>query len=393
MFDKIVKTSWGSFEQTINKCATDQRPNKIDLVLGVYRDEFGKTPILSSVRLAEEIIRNTEDTKAYLSLAGREHFITAMRDLVLESVQLRDRAMGLQTVGGAGAIRALFDLTKLISPFATVWLSNPGYSAHETLARAARLAVQKYPYLDNLDKSPDLEKMFSALKHSKNNDIIVLDASCQNPTGVDLSLEEWKCIATLCQKKGLIPLLDLAYYGFAQNARSNTMAIEVLSNALDNVLVAVSCSKMFGIYRERAGVALMIGPKRESIMNAMQKLTGISFATYGVPPDHGAAIVDIILSDSSLRSLWESEVLAMRQRLVSLRLRFATAIEDRMKNFSMDHVASGNGMFCLLPLGEDQMDELSEKFAIYGLKNGRINIACLQSAKIDLIVQSIAEVS
>ncbi len=392
MLDKSRPQNPDSFSRLIEMCAADRRAQKLDLLVGVYRNESGQTPIMSAVKLAEERLRQIEDSKGYLAVTGRESFSAAIIDLVVGG-ELRTRAAGIQSVGGAGALRLLFDLVKRLHPDSAVWLSDPGYPGHYAIALAAGLRVRRFPYLNTARTAPDEERILGMLSTAKRGDLIVLDGSCHNPTGMDMSHETWLEIAWLCQSRGLIPLVDVAYQGLSRGLEADTAGVAILAGVVDYVLVAVSCSKTFGIYRERAGSAIVIGPSRQQLTGAMQALAEISFGTYGIPPDHGAAIVDMVLRDADLRAVWQAELAEARRRLAGLRTTFTGEIATRLERDDFDHIRKGTGLFSLLPLSQDQMRRLRDEYAIYGLDNGRINLACLTASRIDTLADAIGEVT
>jgi aspartate aminotransferase len=381
-----------SFLAVVATCAADRRESKVDLLVGVYKDEAGRTPVMTAVRLAQQRVAALEETKGYLGVSGREAFTSSLLDLTLGTGELRRRALGLQTAGGAGALRLLFEMIKQSAPDATVWLAEPGYPGHCACASAASVRIRRFPYLSGAPGIVDAERILRSLGSAKRGDIVVLDASCHNPTGLDLSCDAWAAIGRLCQRQGLVPLIDIAYQGLALDIDSDVMSIQALSAHVDYLLAAVSCSKTFGIYRERTGAAVLIGPTTSTLSGPMRELLDISFATYGVPPDHGAAIVQTILTTPELRTQWLAELAGMRQRLATLRARFSEAMRARMSDGSFDGVQRGHGMFALLPLNATQMQRLRETFGIYGLDNGRINVACLRESLIEPISAAIMNV-
>lgn len=379
--------------KAIAACAADTRAHKIDLLVGVYKDEFGQTPLMKAVRLAEERVAHDQVTKNYLALVGREAFTSAILDLVVGVGALRRRALGLQSVGGTGALKLLFDLAKRINPESNIWLSNPGYSGHSAIAFGSGLSIKYYRYIENRRGGINEDEMLAALGAAKRGDFVVVDASCHNPTGMDLSTDGWSALGKLCAQMGLTPIVDVAYQGFGTGLESDVSVIATLSEFVDYMMVSVSCSKTFGIYRERAGAAILIGPTQEKVANAMHSLVEIGFSAYAVPPDHGAAIVEKILNDDALRSLWQAELAAMRERLTHLRARLSFAISDAVNGSEIEYIKCGRGMFSLLPLSSSQMRDLRDNFAIHGLENGRINVTCVDALQVETIGQAIRAVS
>jgi aspartate aminotransferase len=321
---------------------------------------------------------------------GRESFVASVLDLVLGKGEVCSRASGVQTVGGSGALKVLLELVRRVNPAADIWLSDPGYLGHYAIAQGIGLRLRRYPYIIAPDGvlSPDL--MLHALAAARPGDIVVLDAACHNPTGVDASADVWAQIGEICRSRRLIPLIDVAYQGLARDCATESAHVTSLLGSLEYGMIAVSCSKTFGVYRDRAGVAIMIGPTRAAVGNAVQSLAEIAFAAYAVPPDHGAALVDMVLNDVTLRSLWQEELAQMRRRLRDLRIRFAAAIAHIVGEAEVKHISRGNGMFSLLPLGAEEMCVLREKFAIHGLLNGRINITGMSADQVEAVGEAVA---
>lgn len=383
-----------AFLELIAACRSDRRVSKIDLLVGVYRDEQGNTPIMAAVKAAEGRLCAVEASKSYLPVAGREPFTTAMIDLVLGR-PLADRACGFQTIGAAGALRLLLELAKRVRMPTAVWVGDPAYPGHTAIAAGAGLPVKRYRYAASAEGALDEDQVLDALAAASSGDIVILDASCHNPTGIDLSEKGWAGIGRLCQAKGLIPLIDVAYQGLGRSIAQDCVGISILSRFAETVLVAVSCSKTFGVYRDRAGVAIIVGPAREQLQEQIRILAEIGFAMYGVPPDHGAAIVEIVLSDPRLREMWQAELAGMRERIGSVREHLWECIGQRLdarRSAAFAHIRTGKGLFALLPLGAREMHRLRVNYGVYGLDNGRINLACLLPEQLGMLSEAIARI-
>jgi len=368
----------------IAACAADKRPQKIDLLVGVYKDKNGRTPVMKAIRLAEEHLWQQQETKSYLAVTGRDTFSTAILDLVLGSSPARHRAHGLQTVGGSGALRILLELVKRSSPAATVWISDPGYPGHLTAAGGVGLGIRFYPYEVTAAGTLNADVVLATLAAAKKGDVVIIDAGCHNPTGIDLSADAWLAVGEICARQGLVPLVDVAYQGLAHDVVADVAGITMLTSVVHSAFVAVSCSKTFGVYRERAGAAIVIGPTQGAIQGLMQSLVEITFSSYAVPPDHGAALVEAVLGDISLRAIWQEELLSMSQYLRHCRRRFAEAIENGSA-LGLEHIRNGHGIFAMLPLSSRQMCELRERFAIHGLQNGRVNLTGVSETQLQAI--------
>ena len=373
----------------ITTCSADPRPNKLDLLAGVYRNELLQTPVMKAVRLAQSRVAQQELTKNYLSLSGRESFIAAILDLVVGTGELRRRALGVQAVGGSGALKLLCELVKRANPRATLWLSNPGYCGHRAIGLGTGLPIRHYIFLHDDKGSVTIDHLLDSLGTAAPGDAVVFDSACHNPTGTDLSADQWPEVGKFCERKGLTPIVDVAYQGLGTDLECDVSSIAVLSRCVEYMMIAVSCSKTFGIYRERAGAALLIGPSCASVAGATQALTEIGFSVWAVPPDHGAAIVETILSDASLRSLWRNELCAMRTRVMKLRADLADALSAATAAEPLEYIGRGRGMFALLPLSSRQMQELRDEFAIHGLPNGRVNVTCLEKPRIETMCNAI----
>lgn len=376
----------------IAACVADKRPEKIDLLVGVYKDKDGQTPVMKAIRLAEERVWRQQATKSYLAVTGRDTFSTAILDLVLGSSPTRHRAYGLQTVGGSGALRILLELVKRSSPAATVWISDPGFAGHLTGASGAGLGIRFYPYEVTAAGTLRADVVLDTLAEAKKGDVVIIDASCHNPTGVDLPAEAWLAVGEICARQGLVPLVDVAYQGLAHDVVADVAGIPMLMSVVDRAFVAVSCSKNFGVYRERAGAAIVIGPTQGAVAGTVQSLVEIAFSSYAVPPDHGAALVEAVLSDASLRAMWQDELQSMNRYLRDCRTNLADIIQHKTGIAALEHIRNGHGIFSLLPLNSQQMRDLRHRFAIHGLENGRVNITGLNASQIEAVAGAVAAV-
>jgi aspartate aminotransferase len=381
-----------SLMTAVAACAADDRPEKIDLTVGVYKDRDGRTPIMRAIRLAEARVLQQQATKSYIALSGRDTFSTAILDLVLGTSGARYRAGALQSVGGSGALRMLLELVKRSSPGATIWMSHPGYPGHFAIARGVGLDIRPYPYEVTPQGTLRADVVLDTLAGAKRGDVVILDASCHNPTGVDLSADVWRAVGELCARNGLVPLVDVAYQGLANDVTADVAGLAELTSVVDRAFVAVSCSKTFGVYRERAGAAIVMGPTRDAIASVMQSLVAISFSMYAVPPDHGAALVEAVLSDASLRAMWQDELQSMNEHLRNCRRQLADAIEQNTDAVSVEHIRRGHGLFSLLPLNAPQMRELRERFAIHGLENGRIALTGVNESQLQTVARAVRAV-
>lgn len=367
----------------------DKSPGKLDLCVGVYKDENGRTPTMKAVRDAEIAIAHRSESKAYVSLAGNAGFNTAIGDLALGGpFRSEDRAV-LQTVAGTGALRVLFELVAATKPDSTVWISDPGYANHEPLVRAVGLRVARYRYLDSSGQV-DSTAVIHGLRKVRRGDVILLHASCHNPSGADMPLELWKSVAEILRDTGAVPLIDAAYLGLGDGLAADAAGLRYMARHLETVMVSISCSKTFGLYRDRVGAAMVLGP-RPSVMQAV--LEQLTRSLYSMPPNHGAGIVAEILGSRELTACWEEELARMRQRITVIRTHLAAALAAVTQSDWYNSIEQQKGLFSMLPLTTAQMTQLRSDHAIYGAPDGRINIAGLNTSQIPRLAEHIRQVT
>lgn len=371
----------------------DSRENKVDLGIGVYRNSDGETPIMKAVQQAQDQVVAEQKTKAYVGLAGCEVFNKSMVDLLLKGTSAYGRVSAVQTPGASGALRMLGDLMKVAQPDTTVWISNPSYVNHKPVMEASGLKVRYYNYFCPVTKLVDGEKMLADLSQAGPTDVVILHGCCHNPTGADLSFEHWKAITELALKNGFLPFVDIAYQGFGDGLEQDAAGMRYMADHVGEMFIATSCSKNFGLYRERTGAAIVIGQDHNHAQNAKGKLLQLARTTYTMPPDHGAALVGRILTTPDLTATWKSELVEMQSRLVSLRTQLTAALQQHTDSNTFDFINHHKGMFTVTGLSSVQMAALGTDYGIYAVGDGRINIAGLQEQKIDYVAQAIASVS
>jgi len=371
--------------------AADTRDTKVDLVVGVYRDQHGKTPTMAAVKMAEARLANEAASKAYKGLSGNQAFNAVRAELLFASVAVRNRAATIQTVGGTGALRLLSDFIALARPDATVWISDPGYVNHEPIARAAGLRVCHYPYLGS-DGKVNEQAMLDALGQARRNDVVLLHGCCHNPTGADMSPDTWAAITRLAQHNGFIPLVDIAYLGLGDGLEADLAGLRTMADQLDELLVVASCSKNLGLYSERTGCAMVLGRTTSDSMAAAGVLENLARTNYSMPPDHGAAVAAAILDDAVLRSVWIGELGQMRERISRNRDALVDAIMQRGADAHWEALRTHRGMFSMLPLRQEQMVRLRQTYGVYGTNSGRINIAGLKESDVGYVADSILSV-
>ncbi|CAM3037694.1 aromatic amino acid transaminase [Vibrio rarus] len=370
----------------------DQRDTKVDLGIGVYKNSDGVTPVMQSVLQAQNIVLQQQTTKAYVGMAGDEEFNAAALSLVLPDSAIAQRATSIQTPGASGGLRMLAELIAFSHPNATVWLSNPSYVNHQPVMEAAGLKVKHYRYFDVKTKQVDTAAMLDDLAKVKAKDVVLLHGCCHNPTGADLSPEAWKQVTELAHKQGFLPFIDIAYQGFGDGLEQDAFGVRYMAEHLPELLVTSSCSKNFGLYRERTGSAIIVAKNGTHAANARGKVLQISRTSYTMPPAHGASIVKTILLDNDLKAAWFNELEQMRLRLVSLRHNLCLELEKRTQTNDFDFIKQHKGMFSVLGYTSEQMIRLREEFAVYGVNDGRINIAGLREQDLNYVASAIAKV-
>ena len=371
----------------------DTRPNKVDLGIGVYKNSAGETPIMKAIQMAQDVVVKTQKTKAYVGLAGCEEFNQSMVDLLLSGTSAMDRVAAIQTPGASGALRMLGDLMKVAQPDTTVWISNPSYVNHKPVMEAAGLKVRFYHYFSPETKQVDTAKMLDDLSKAGPSDVVLLHGCCHNPTGADIDFAAWQAITELSQKNGFIPFVDIAYQGFGDGLEDDAKGLRFMADNVEEMLITTSCSKNFGLYRERTGAAIVVGKNTQDVTNAKGKLLTLARSTYTMPPDHGAALVKTILQDTNMTSVWKQELSEMQQRLVSLRQNLCNELRNNHNTDQFDFIDSHKGMFTVLGFTEKQMSLLREDYGIYGVGDGRINIAGLTETHIPYVADAINKVS
>ncbi|EEW07987.1 aspartate/tyrosine/aromatic aminotransferase [Vibrio mimicus] len=371
----------------------DPRPEKVDLGIGVYKNSLGETPIMRAVAMAQDKVVASQKTKSYVGLAGCEEFNQSMMHLVLGSTLDSERTIAIQTPGASGALRMLGDLMKVAQPETTVWITDPSYVNHKPVMEAAGLKVRYYRYFSRDTKMVDAEQMLADLAQAGPKDVVLLHGCCHNPTGADIDFTAWQAITDLAQKNGFIPFVDIAYQGFGDGLDQDAQGLRYMAERMEEMLITTSCSKNFGLYRERTGAAIVIGKNQQNVTNARGKMLTLARSTYTMPPDHGAALVKTVLRDEQLTAIWKQELSEMQQRLLSLRKNLCNELRNQHNTRQFDFIESHRGMFTVLGFSAEQMSRLREEFAIYGVADGRINIAGLTEKDIPYVANSIIQVS
>jgi aspartate/tyrosine/aromatic aminotransferase len=373
----------------------DSNPNRVDLTIGVYQDDAGTTPIFRTVKLAEARLLEEETDKSYLGIDGSPEYAAVVQELIFgagHEVITSERAATAQTPGGTAALRVGAEFIKRIKPNARIWLSDPTWPNHPQVFGAAGLAVETYPYFDSAANGIVFDEMVAALKGIPAGDIVLLHGSCHNPTGADPTPEQWTQIADAIAKRGLIPFIDFAYQGLGDGLREDTAGILTLCRPENEMLIASSFSKNFGLYSERVGAMTVVTPSAKAAQAALSHVKKCIRANYSNPPSHGASIVITVLSDPELRTQWESEVQSMCDRIHRTRRLFVETLAAKGVTRDFSFIERQRGIFSYTGLTKEQAQELREKHSIYILDSGRMNVAGMNESNIDAICQAIADV-
>ncbi|MGY0399264.1 MAG: amino acid aminotransferase [Ostreibacterium sp.] len=378
MFEQLTELADDPILRLIGLYRDDPRLDKIDVGVGVFRTPTGSTPIMRAVREAEQQLYNLQTTKSYIGLAGDPLFNEAIIDLVFSNSVDKSRIRGVQAPGGSGALRISADMLYKSMPNKTIWVSDPTWFNHIPIFEAAGFTVKKYPYLNPNTRMVDEVKVIEALSQRGSNDIVLLHGCCHNPTGADLSPAAWDSIAEMADKRGFLPFIDLAYQGFGEGLDADLYGVRKMAASVTDLVVTNSCSKNFGLYRDRVGCAMVMAKDSNIADISKSHLTVASRVAYSVPPDHGAATVAIIMNNPELRTIWENELTEMRNRILDLRHRLATKMQETTQTNDWDFIQQHRGMFSLLCLSKNQTDTLINEHSIYIVNGGRINIAGLK---------------
>jgi aromatic-amino-acid transaminase len=363
----------------------DPRPDKIDVGVGVFRDGAGNTPILKVMKEAERRLRETQESKAYLGSAGDKRFAELLRPILLGEHAGDERIAGLQTPGGCGALRLGFELIATANPQARVFLGTPSWPNHRPIIEAVRLEPVEYPYYERGQATVRFEDMIAALEGAEPGDVALLHGCCHNPTGADLSEDQWRQVTRVVTERGLIPLVDIAYQGFGRGLDEDAFGVRLMLSSCDEVIVAQSCDKNFSVYRDRVGCLFVKTESKATTQNAMGHVFQSAREMGSMPPDHGAACVHIILDDPQLRADWLIELAAMRDRINSVRQRIASA-DPRLAFIGRQY-----GMFSMLPLSREQVLKLRADHAIYMAESGRFNVVGMGDNQLDRFTAAVIE--
>lgn len=395
MFNSLIAMPADPILGLLTQYREDTHTQKVDLGVGVYKDPTGVTPILSCVKKAEKFRLDTETTKVYIGPTGSPQFNTLMTELAFgagHSAIIANRIRTVSTPGGTGALRVAGDFIKRCNPNAVLWVSDPTWANHIGLFEAAGITVKTYPYYDYDSKSLKFDEMLAALSQVSPDDVVLFHACCHNPSGMDLTTEQWDKVVALTKEQGFTPLIDMAYQGFGDGVDIDAYGVRQMAAAVDNMILCSSCSKNFGLYRERIGSCSVIAKDANTANVAQSVLLYVVRCLYSMPPAHGAAIVETILGSAELTQEWLDELKVMRDRINGNR----AILVDKLKANGVDRdfsfIARQKGMFSFLGVNPEQVVRLQKEFSIYMVGSSRISIAGISEDNVDYLAQSIAKV-
>lgn len=374
----------------IEEFKADTRQGKIDLGVGVYKDPQGVTPVMRAVKAAEQRILETQTTKAYTGLAGEADYRNALAGMILGAVPA-DRLASVASVGGTGAIRQALELARMANPDVHVHVSDPTWPNHLSIMKFMGVPFSEYRYFDATTRGVDFEGMKADLARAAKGDIVLLHGCCHNPTGANLTLDQWSEVIAILDKTGAIPLIDLAYQGFGDGLDADAEPTRLVARSLPEVLIAASCSKNFGIYRERTGILMALAQNTEARDLSQGAMAFLNRQNFSFPPDHGARIVSTILTDDALRTDWAAELEDVRNTMLGLRDQLATELRDLSGSDRFDFIAHHRGMFSRLGATPEQVAKLKSDAAIYMVGDSRLNIAGLNRDTVPVLARAIID--
>lgn len=395
MFEKISAAPADPILGLTEEFKKDTRPEKINLGVGIYKNESGNTPVLATVKKAEAILLEKETTKSYLSIPGTAEYGLAVQQLLFGAdspIISSKRAQTAQAPGGTGALRLAAEFIKRQLGDVKVWISNPTWANHNGVFTAAGLETVQYSYYDAQSKDMDFDAALADLANAAPGDIVLLHGCCHNPTGIDPKAPQWQQLAELCKEKQLLPMFDFAYQGFAKGVEEDAQGLRIFADQCEELLIASSFSKNFGLYNERVGAFTLVAKDNAEAATAFSQVKSIARVIYSNPPAHGAAIVTEILNDADLRAEWEVEVADMRDRIQEMRTLFVQTLKDFGVDADFSFIERQNGMFSFSGLNKDQVNRLKDEFGIYIVGSGRISVAGMTKANMQPLCKGIAAV-
>jgi len=392
MFETLKPQPADKILALVQKFKEDPRPQKIDLGVGVYKNAEGVTPVMRAVKAAEHQLWQDETTKSYVGLTGDPAFSDGMIQMVLGDAVPRDAVAAAATPGGTGAVRQAFELARLANPDVRVFVSNPTWPNHVSMLRYLGIEMVPYRYFDEATCGVDFEGMTADLAQAKAGDVVLLHGCCHNPTGANLNTAQWQSVVDLLAKSGATPMIDIAYQGFGDGLEEDAAATRLIAASLPETIIAASCSKNFGIYRERTGLLMAISQDVSKQLVTQGTLAYLNRQNFSFPPDHGARLVTIVLNDPALCADWKAELEQVRLGMLDLRQSLATELQSRAGSDRFGFLAQHRGMFSRLGTTPDMVERLRVEHAIYMVGDSRMNIAGLNATSVPILAQAIVDV-
>ncbi len=392
MFESLQPMPADAILGLIVEHRNDPRPEKIDLGVGVYRNADGQTPVLGTVKKAEKQLLESQTSKAYIGTAGDPVFNASMQALTFADAVSDDRLITIQTPGGSGSLRVAAGIILRAREIPTIWVSSPTWANHVPLLGGAGLTLKEYPYYDTEKHVIQIDAMLDTLRPAPKGDLVLFHTCRHNPSGLDPSEEQWRAISEVVVERELVPFIDMAYQGFAKNLDDDAFVIRHLASQVPEMLVVTSCSKNFGLYRDRVGTLSILAGESSLLGTLASQLSSYVRTLYSMPPDHGAAIVSIILNDDDLRAQWVTEVGEMRDRMRGMRALLHDALQAKAPDHDFSHLVRANGMFCFLGITAEQVGRLKKDYGIYMVDSSRINVAGITAENVDYMANSVAAI-
>lgn len=392
MFETLTEQPADKILQLMQMYREDPREGKIDLGVGVYKDATGKTPVMRAIKAAEKKLWEEQDSKAYTGLAGDPAFADAMIDLVLSDSVARENIAAVATPGGTGAVRQAFELARLARSDVRVFVSDPTWPNHVSILKYLGIEVVTYRYFDGETRGVNFEGMVEDLAKAGPGDIVLLHGCCHNPTGANLNLTQWQEVVDLLNKTGAVPMIDIAYQGFGDGLEEDAAAVRLVASSVPECLIAASCSKNFGVYRERTGLLMSIAADASRTKLNQGTLAFLNRQNYSFPPDHGARVVTMVLTDPALRADWQAELEEVRTSMLGLREQLASELQRLSGSDRFGFIAQHRGMFSRLGASAELVQKLREEHAIYMVGDSRLNIAGLNKTSVPILADAIIKV-
>ena len=393
MFSNLKEQPADKILALMSQFKADPRPTKIDLGVGVYKNAEGVTPVMRAVKAAEKQLWEQETTKSYVALAGDPAFGDAMVKLVLGDAVARENVAAAATPGGTGAVRQAFEMIRMANPEARIFVSNPTWPNHLSILKFMDMPTVEYRYFDSATCAVDFQGMLDDLDGLTAGDVVLLHGCCHNPTGANLTLEEWQQVIDLMNAKGAVPMIDIAYQGFGDGLDADAQATRLVASQCPEVLIAASCSKNFGVYRERTGILMAVAQDDGLKTLTQGTLNYLNRQNYSFPPDHGARLVTMILTDETLYAQWVEELEEVRLGMLGLRKQLAGELARLTNSDRFAFIADHRGMFSRVGVSPDVVEQLRADYGIYMVGDSRMNIAGLNSETVPVLAKAIAEVT